>query len=473
MNSELRILHLEDNPDDAELIEMLLTDQGVACEIERVVTRDEFIAALDCGQFDVIISDFSLPAFDGLSALDLAREKRPQAPFLFVSGTLGEEVAINALKSGATDYILKQRMTRLGAAVNRAVADAEERQALQKAETAMIQSEFKYRQLFECLGEAALLADSATHRVLDTNRQAELLLERTRAEILGVKVNRLLSAPTVEEYERRLTAPGVSPERVVFEGEILGSTGRAIPVTVSAAPILLHGRRLILGLYRDVSERKRTEMELQRLKDELARYTGSPFGARVGHGALEMLLPRSIPMPDLPLTRILVVDDEARQMRALCDTLRDHGYETTGYSSGAEALAALEKRRFEIVLTDLMMPGMDGIALLRAAYEIDGDLVGIVMTGHGTIATAVEAMKAGARSTTSSSLSISPSCCPCSLARSPCSGCDWKTPRFSSACAIAPLNSKPRIGNSRHSLTRFPTISAPRCGTSMDSPTGC
>jgi PAS domain S-box-containing protein len=280
MKSELRILHLEDNPDDAELIEMLLTGHGIACEIQRVETRDDFIAALDRGEFDLILSDFSLPAFDGLSALELAREKRPQTPFLFVSGTLGEEVAINALKSGATDYVLKQRMTRLGSAVSRAIADAEEREALQRAETAMIQSEFKYRQLFECLSEAALLADAATNRVLDTNRQAEILLDRTRTEILGLNVDRLLSPATVEEYRRRLTTPGVAADRVVFEGEILSSAGRAIPVTVSAAPILLHGRRLILGLYRDVSERKRTEMELQRLKDELARYSGTPDGVR-------------------------------------------------------------------------------------------------------------------------------------------------------------------------------------------------
>jgi two-component system sensor histidine kinase/response regulator len=101
-------------------------------------------------------------------------------------------------------------------------------------------------------------------------------------------------------------------------------------------------------------------------------------------------------MQDHPLTRILVVDDEARQMTALCETLRDHGYETTGYSSGLAALAALKESKFDLLLTDLMMPEIDGIALLRAAHEIDPDLVSIMMTGHGTIDTAIEAMKAGA-----------------------------------------------------------------------------
>jgi signal transduction histidine kinase len=95
-------------------------------------------------------------------------------------------------------------------------------------------------------------------------------------------------------------------------------------------------------------------------------------------------------------TRLLIVDDEAAQVQALCETLTAEGYSTTGFTSVAEALDALRAGKFDIVLTDLTMPQMDGIAFLRAVNRIDPDAVGIVMTGHGTIATAVEAMKAGA-----------------------------------------------------------------------------
>lgn len=97
-----------------------------------------------------------------------------------------------------------------------------------------------------------------------------------------------------------------------------------------------------------------------------------------------------------PHARLLIVDDEQRQMTALCETLNDQGYQTTGFASSKAALAAVEKDKFDLILTDLMMPEMDGIALLRGVHEIDPDLVGIVMTGHGTIDSAVEAMKAGA-----------------------------------------------------------------------------
>ena len=94
--------------------------------------------------------------------------------------------------------------------------------------------------------------------------------------------------------------------------------------------------------------------------------------------------------------RIIVVDDEAELMSALCEMLAGQGYETAGFLTGAEALAVLKEREFDLLLTDLMMPGMDGIELIRAGLEIDPNLIGIIMTGHGTVQTAVEAMKIGA-----------------------------------------------------------------------------
>jgi signal transduction histidine kinase len=101
-------------------------------------------------------------------------------------------------------------------------------------------------------------------------------------------------------------------------------------------------------------------------------------------------------MTNSPLPRILIVDDETAQMQALCKTLGDHGYETRGFTNGVAALEELRKARFDLLLADLMMPGMDGIALLQAARQLDQDLVGIIMTGEGTITSAVAAMKTGA-----------------------------------------------------------------------------
>ena len=91
-------------------------------------------------------------------------------------------------------------------------------------------------------------------------------------------------------------------------------------------------------------------------------------------------------MPDNPAARILIVDDEIPQMKALCNTLRDQGYETAGFNSGQAALTALQAEKFDFLLTDLMMPVMNGIALLQAAREADPDLVSVLLTGAGTIA---------------------------------------------------------------------------------------
>src|SRR5690349_6771667 len=93
--------------------------------------------------------------------------------------------------------------------------------------------------------------------------------------------------------------------------------------------------------------------------------------------------------------RLLVVDDEARQMEALCRTLTPEGYDVTGFSVPRDALAALQAGPFDVLLTDLMMPGMDGLALLTAALQIDPDLVGVMMTGQGTVPSAGDAMKSG------------------------------------------------------------------------------
>jgi len=141
MKLPLRILHLEDNPKDAELIRAVLSEDGITCEVMRVETRAEFLSTLESGGFDLIFADNSLPSFDGLSALGLARQQCPDVPFILISGTLGEELAIETLKSGATDYVLKQRLSRLVPAVRRAMNEVEERSARKKAEEQLRVSE--------------------------------------------------------------------------------------------------------------------------------------------------------------------------------------------------------------------------------------------------------------------------------------------------------------------------------------------
>ena len=134
MGPKLRILHLEDSKNDAELVQERLAGEGVIGEIVRVETQNDFASAIEAGGFDLILADYKLPLFDGLSALALCRERCPDIPFLFVSGQIGEDRAIESLKNGATDYVLKDRLSRLAPAVNRALAEAAERKNRKKAE---------------------------------------------------------------------------------------------------------------------------------------------------------------------------------------------------------------------------------------------------------------------------------------------------------------------------------------------------
>src|SRR6201988_1660779 len=158
MNSTIAILFLEDDPNDAGLVEECLQADHFTCRITRVQERAEFLAALEDGEFDLILSDHKLPAFDGLSALNLALSVRPDIPFIFVSGTLGEEAAIEALKVGATDYVLKTRMSRLVPAVRRALGEARDRMARQGAEDALRRREKELRDVIEAIPAIAFTA---------------------------------------------------------------------------------------------------------------------------------------------------------------------------------------------------------------------------------------------------------------------------------------------------------------------------
>jgi PAS domain S-box-containing protein len=140
MRKALRILSLEDDPHDSELIQATLEADGVACELIRVETKPAFASSLD-GSIDVILADYTLPSFDGLSALKHAMSVCPEVPFIFVSGTLGEEVAIETLKIGATDYVLKTRLSRLVPSVLRALREADERAARKRVQEALARSE--------------------------------------------------------------------------------------------------------------------------------------------------------------------------------------------------------------------------------------------------------------------------------------------------------------------------------------------
>ena len=248
MKATLRILNLEDNARDAELTEAMVAARWPQSQFIRVDSRQEFVAALE-EDLDLILSDYTMPGFSGREALLLAREKRPDVPFLFVSGTIGEDAAVEALKNGATDYVLKHRLMRLIPAIDRALREVEEHTERERAEEAMRQSEHKYRELFECLSDAAFLTDEQSGKIIDTNRSAETMLGRSRGEILGHKQSEFLAFNTTTRARHLPDTKGLEP----LECDLIRADHGDVRVDARATRLALYGRTLVLWLCHEIS----------------------------------------------------------------------------------------------------------------------------------------------------------------------------------------------------------------------------
>ncbi len=166
MDKTLSILILEDNVVDAELMERELRKAGLSFSSKRVETKKAFVNELEGCRPDLILSDYNLPAFDGMSALAIAKEKCPDIPFIFVSGSLGEELAIETLRMGATDYVLKDRLSRLVPAVQRALSEAKERAERKRAEQQLAGEREKLSVTLKSISDGVILIDHDKRVVL-------------------------------------------------------------------------------------------------------------------------------------------------------------------------------------------------------------------------------------------------------------------------------------------------------------------
>jgi two-component system, cell cycle sensor histidine kinase and response regulator CckA len=480
----LRLLHLEDNPVDAELVTATLIEGDIPCQSQIVDTRQAFVAALKEGRMDLILADYSIPGFDGMAALTLARQHCPDVPFLFVSATIGEELAIDAMHQGATDYVLKQRLGRLVPSVLRALRELNGRDERKRAEEALRQSEKQFRQAqkMEAVGRLAggiahdfnnlLTVIMGYSQVLSTElgpqhplrgkvdetlkageRAATLirqLLAFSRNQPLDQKVLSLTTVVTslesllcrligedirlvteLDQTNGRLRADQAQLEQVLVN--LVVNARDAMPkggtLTIETAQVELsrspvyHLNPLLPGPYVRLSvsdtgcgmDRRTQSHIFEPFFTTKGEGKGSGLGlstvfgivtqcggaidvtSRVGHGTRFHLYFPSVEsdilttsptqpsgQPKRGTETILVVEDEPSVRTLVRDELRKLGYRVVEAKNGVEAclLATQQAGSLQLLLTDVVMPGMGGRELAQHLSVIKPELRTLFMSGY-------------------------------------------------------------------------------------------
>jgi PAS domain S-box-containing protein len=313
----LRILHVEDDPLDRELARATLAADGLHCRIHHVDSRAEFERALLVETFDLILADYSLPTFDGLTAQAIARRLAPEVPFVFLSGTLGEDLAVDRLKDGATDYVLKQRIARLPAAVRRARIEANERRERRKAEAQLqrLNRELESRivertsELAHANGElgkretklreseqwlqaildhnpAVIVVKDVDGAYLLVNRRFEEITGRPRDAVVG-RTDEDVWPPRLAEQYRANDLRVVTEKRAIeVEEPLLFPDGIHI-VASTKFPLLDASGAVcaVCGFSADITGRKKMEDELRlaRLEAHRASLAKSEFLSHMSH----------------------------------------------------------------------------------------------------------------------------------------------------------------------------------------------
>jgi two-component system cell cycle sensor histidine kinase/response regulator CckA len=484
VKNPLRLLHLEDDPVDGELILTTLIEGGVSCQSQRVDTRQAFVTALKERRMDVILADYSIPGFDGMTALTLARQHCPDVPFLFVSATIGEELAIDTMLQGATDYVLKQRLGRLVPSVQRALRELDDRAERKRAEEALRQSEKQFRQSqkMEAVGRLAggiahdfnnlltvimgysqvLLTELGSQHPLrgkieETLKAGERaatlvrqLLTFSRKQSMDPKILSLNTAViSLESLLRRLIGEDVKlvskldpangrlrADQAQLEQVLVNLVVNARDAMPKGGTITIETTQVELirspvyyltplppGSYVRLAvsdtgcgmDRKTKSHIFEPFFTTKEEGVGSGLGlstvfgivtqcggaidvtSQVGHGTrFDLYFPRvesdvvdTVPVrlsgqPQRGTETILLVEDEASVRTLVRDELRKLGYRVIEAKNGIEAclLATQQAGSFQLLLTDIVMPGMAGRELAQHLSVINPDLRTLFISGY-------------------------------------------------------------------------------------------
>lgn len=260
MDRKIAVLMIEDSADDAELVEMTLAKGGIPAVIERVDSPQDLEKALAERKWDVVISDYNLPGFDGLSALEMVKKSGIDLPFILISGKVGEETAVAAVLAGAHDYVMKDNLKRLPTVVEREIRNAEIREAGRRAEHSLEESEHRFRLIFENSHEGILLTDG-DGTILAVNRPACAVLRCDTADLLNADRKQVftLDGPEGAFIESRI-------QQGRFKGELIlkRKDNTEFPAEVTAINFTdKNGNARSTLFFRDITGRKNNEQKLK------------------------------------------------------------------------------------------------------------------------------------------------------------------------------------------------------------------
>lgn len=267
--SQLRILMLEDSCVDIELNEFEISEAGLDFVTMRAVSENDFLEGLLGFQPNIILSDYELPDYDGISALTLVREKCPDIPFIFVTGRMGEETAIEMMTRGATDYVLKHRLSRLAPAIKRALKEVEDKTNRRIAEEALRESEERYRTIVKAANEGICVIGEENKIVFANDRLSEMLGYSVE-ELTGKSIFEFLdeegaAAATVGWWR------GYKDFRERVEARLTSRDGSALWTIVSTTPLRDKDGKYTgtLVMLTDISKRKKAEELIKKNSEEL------------------------------------------------------------------------------------------------------------------------------------------------------------------------------------------------------------
>ncbi len=260
-SQHLRLLLIEDSEIDAAVLELELKRAGFRPDVTRIETEQELRVALRDDTFDLLVADYNLPSFSGMEALRIVGESDLDLPFFLISGTVGEERAVEAMRAGAHDYLLKDNLTRLGPAVTRELREAQLRKERHANLERLVASERRFISIFQNSPVAIMLATLADGLVYDVNPAALSLVRCNRTEIVGRPAELFGAWPTPSE--RQALMAETAHHGQTFERELLAKDGDTLTVLASFGVIELDDAARFIVTLKDISDRKRAEETLR------------------------------------------------------------------------------------------------------------------------------------------------------------------------------------------------------------------